>query len=91
MRFVEAAPDLAVEVRSENDYGPAAERDMAAKRRDYFEAGTRAVWDVDPESNTIRMYRSDTPSVAIVFAAGAEAHAELAVLGWRVSVDWLMA
>ena len=33
-------PTFAVEVRSENDYGPAAEAEMEAKRADYFEAGT---------------------------------------------------
>ncbi len=61
MKFVQGPPDFAVEVRSENDYGPAAERDMAAKRADYFEAGTLVVWDVDPEARTIGMYRSDAP------------------------------
>jgi hypothetical protein len=35
-----------VEVRSEGDYGPRAEQELARKRADYFEAGTRAVWDV---------------------------------------------
>ena len=39
MRFIEGPPTLAVEVRSENDYGDAAEREMAAKRADYFAAG----------------------------------------------------
>lgn len=29
MRFLEGAPAFAVEVRSENDYGPAAEREIA--------------------------------------------------------------
>lgn len=86
MRFVEAPPDFAVEVRSENDYGPAAEREMAAKRSDYFEAGTLVVWDVDPESGTIRMYRSDAPEQAVTFSTGQEAHAEPAAPGWRVSV-----
>jgi Uma2 family endonuclease len=32
-------PTFAVEVRSPDEYGPAAERDMTAKRDDYFEAG----------------------------------------------------
>ena len=90
MRFVEAAPDFAVEVRSENDYGPAAELAMGRKRQDYFEAGTLVVWDADPEAGAIRMYRSDNPLQAIVFAGGEEAHAEPAAPGWRVSVDWLM-
>ena len=47
MRFPEGAPVFAVEVRSEYDYGPAAERAIAAKRADYFACGTQVVWDVD--------------------------------------------
>jgi Uma2 family endonuclease len=46
-KFLDGAPVFAAEVRSENDYGEAAEKDMAAKRRDYFAAGTLVVWDVD--------------------------------------------
>jgi hypothetical protein len=34
---------FAVEVRSEDDYGPAAEKALAAKRADDFAAGTRVV------------------------------------------------
>src|SRR5437870_5372951 len=40
MRFYEGAPLFAVEVRSEGDYGPVAERAIAEKRTDYFAAGT---------------------------------------------------
>lgn len=47
MRFVKGPPKFASEVRSENYYGPAAEAEMAAKRADYFAAGTLVVWDVD--------------------------------------------
>ena len=43
MRFFDGAPVFAVEVRSEGDYGPKAEEAMAAKRADYFAAGTRVV------------------------------------------------
>jgi Uma2 family endonuclease len=39
MKFPDGAPVFAVEVRSEGDYGPRAEREMAAKRADYFAAG----------------------------------------------------
>src|SRR5438067_1594863 len=35
MKFFKGAPIFAAEVRSEGDYGPAAERDMAQKRKDY--------------------------------------------------------
>src|SRR5207302_3403910 len=38
MRFLEGPPTFAAEVRSDNDYGPAAEEEMALKRADYFEA-----------------------------------------------------
>lgn len=90
MRFVEGPPDLAVEVRSENDYGPAAERAMAAKRADYFEAGTLVVWDVDPEAETIAVYRARDPDHPIVYTRGQVAEAEPAVLGWTVAVDSLV-
>jgi Uma2 family endonuclease len=43
MRFLEGSPVFAVEVRSENDYGPAAERAMQDKRADYFACGTLVV------------------------------------------------
>jgi hypothetical protein len=88
MRFLQGPPTFAAEVRSEGDYGPAAEAEMAAKRADYFEAGTRAVWDVDPIAGLVRLY---TPGSAapITFKAGDEAHAETAVPGWRVAVDRL--
>ena len=90
MRFVNGPPDFAVEVRSEGDYGPAAELAMATKRAEYFEAGTRVVWDVDPVSNVVHRYR---PGVAgpTVFGIGTEADAEPAVPGWRLPLDWLMA
>ena len=34
---------------------------MAAKRADYFAAGTAVVWDVDPVAELIHVYRADTP------------------------------
>lgn len=89
MKFVPGPPDFAVEVRSEGDYGPTAERELAAKRAEYFEAGTVVVWDVDPVAGEVRRYR-DGEAAATVFGAGTEADAEPAVPGWRVSVDWLL-
>src|SRR3954462_9586053 len=41
----DGAPLFAAEVRSPGDYGLRAERAMAAKRTEYFAAGTRVVWD----------------------------------------------
>jgi Uma2 family endonuclease len=89
MRFIAGPPTLAVEVRSEGDYGPAAERAMAAKRADYFEAGTLVVWDVDPEAEIISVYRSTSPTSATVYAKGSVAEAEPAVPGWAIDVDWV--
>jgi Uma2 family endonuclease len=43
MKFFESAPLFAAEVRSESDYGPAAELDIKAKISDYFAAGTLVV------------------------------------------------
>lgn len=89
MRFIEGPPTLAVEVRSENDYGPAAELEMAAKRGDYFAAGSSVVWDVDPLNEQIAVYRAATPDQPTVFSRGQIAEAEPAVPGWRVAVDWI--
>lgn len=89
MRFVTGPPDFAVEVRSEGDYGPAAEAEMAEKRAEYFEAGTQVVWDVDPLAREVRRYCAGE-AAAVVFGPGTEADAEPAVPGWRVAVDWLM-
>jgi Uma2 family endonuclease len=87
MRFVEGPPTFAAEVRSEGDYGEAAEKEMAANRVDYFLAGTRVVWDVDPVAEIIWKYRADAPDRPIRFSRGDQADAEPAVPGWRISVD----
>ena len=86
---MEGAPLFAVEVRSEDDYGPAAEVEMTAKRADYFEAGTKVVWDVDPVAGTIVSYTANNPDHPARFGAGDVATAEPAVPGWRLNVDTL--
>jgi Uma2 family endonuclease len=89
MRFIEGPPTFAAEVRSENDYDPAAAAEMADKRADYFAAGTRVVWDVDPLAECIHVYKSSDPSQHTTFRRGDVAEAEPAVPGWRVAVDWI--
>jgi Uma2 family endonuclease len=92
MKFYEGAPVFAVEVRSEGDYGPAAERAMAAKRADYFQAGTLVVWDVNLLSpDVVKVYRASAPAVPIVYRRGEVAEAEPAVPGWTMAVDNLFA
>ena len=86
MPFIDGPPTFAVEVRSENDYGRGAEAAMADKRADYFEAGTLAVWDVDPLAQTITLH---TPTSEIAFRPGDRAHAEPALPGWTLDVSAL--
>jgi Uma2 family endonuclease len=85
-------PDFAAEVQSEHDEGPAAERRMAAKRADYFAAGTQVVWDVDlMGDDTVRVYRAGQSGAPTVYRRGDVAEAEPAVPGWRMAVDELFA
>ena len=63
---------------------------MAAKRADYFVAGTQLVWDVDVlREKVVRAYRPDNPQRATVYRRGEVADAEPAVPGWRFPVDEL--
>lgn len=92
MKFYEDAPVFAAEVRSEGDYGPKAEREMAAKRADYFAAGTQVVWDVDLlAEDVVRVYRANDPDNPKAYRRGETAEAEPAVPGWTMQVDDLFA
>ncbi|WGV26030.1 Uma2 family endonuclease [Halotia branconii] len=87
-KFLNGAPVFAAEVRSENDYGDKAEKDMASKRRDYFAAGTLVVWDVDVlKEEVIRVYRASDPEEPQVYRRREMAEAEPAVPGWTMLVD----
>jgi Uma2 family endonuclease len=46
------APDLAVEILSRSN----TVAEMRLKRQDYFAAGVRLVWEVDPEARTVSVY-----------------------------------
>jgi Uma2 family endonuclease len=88
MKFPVGAPVFAAEVRSEGDYGPKAEQDIADKRSDYFAAGTLVVWDVDLlRPDVIHSYRAQDPDHPLIFRRGDIAHAEPAVPGWTMPVD----
>ena len=90
MKFLEGAPAFAAEIRIENDYGREAEAEIAAKRRDYFAAGTLVVWDVDLLSeDVVKVYRSSDPDNPKVYRRGETAEAEPAVPGWTMPVDEL--
>ena len=52
------APDLAVEILSVSN----TQAEMARKLRDYFAAGVRLVWYVEPEDHTVRVYTAPDQS-----------------------------
>ncbi|MDQ6834364.1 MAG: Uma2 family endonuclease [Chloroflexota bacterium] len=87
--FVEGAPIFAVEVRSKGDYGLAKDIEYAAKRAEYFAAGTQVVWDVDPRKQLIASCMANDPHTPRIFTRSDVADAEPALPGWRVSMDEL--
>ncbi len=90
-KFLQGAPIFAAEVRSEEDYGTAAEKRMAAKRADYFAAGTRIVWDVDVlREMRVRVYAAEKPAEPRIYDRGERADAEPALPGWSMPVDDLL-
>jgi Uma2 family endonuclease len=53
------APDLAIEVLSEGN----TEAEMRRKLRDYFTAGVRLVWYIDPRTRSAKSYTSETECI----------------------------
>jgi Uma2 family endonuclease len=89
-RFLPRPPVFAIEVRSEDDFGPAMEEKISQKRADYFAAGTLVVWDVDLWSpDVVRVYRATSPDVPTIYRRGELAEAEPAMPGWTFPVDEL--
>jgi Uma2 family endonuclease len=56
--FASVAPDLAVEVLSPDDTA----RDLDERMDDYFAAGTRAVWVIDPDRRTVAQHSATGPT-----------------------------
>jgi len=54
-------PDLAVEVLSASNTA----KEMARKRREYFEAGVILVWEVDPQARTVTVYTAPEQSTVL--------------------------
>jgi hypothetical protein len=80
----------------ENDMGPIigpptfagefSEQMNPARLADYFEAGTRVIWEVFVREKRIRKYTPDRVAPT-VFDLGGVADAEPAIPGWRITVD----
>ena len=76
-------PSLAVEVISKNN----TKAEMARKLRDYFDAGVKLVWYVDPPTRTVEVYRS--PAAFVTKSEDEELDGEDVLPGFRVSIrDW---
>jgi Uma2 family endonuclease len=55
------APDLAIEVLSAGN----TEQEMQRKLHDYFTAGVRLVWYIDPRSRSARSYAAENQCLAV--------------------------
>jgi hypothetical protein len=60
---------------------------LAAKRADYFAAGTLVVWDVDLRAGCVNAYRAARPDTPDVYRRGENADAEPAVPGWSMPLN----
>lgn len=54
-------PDLAIEILSQSN----TEQEMLQKRRDYFTAGVRLVWILDPDARTVEVFTALEQSITV--------------------------
>lgn len=59
-QILDFVPDLAVEILSPSNTA----KEMARKRREYFDGGAKLVWEVDPEKRTVHIFT--TPDQATI-------------------------
>ena len=78
--FGPSSPDLCIEVISPSEE-PA---DMARKVREYFASGARVVWQMFPETETIKVYTS--PEDFTIYTAQNEIDCPDLLPGFRVTV-----
>ena len=83
--FSEVAPDLVVEILSPTDRWA----EMNRKIDDYFSIGVGELWIVDPEEETIFVYRSATPRAAL--RRGDTLVGSGSLTGFTLAVDELFA
>lgn len=73
-------PDLAVEIVSPGN----SHSDVLRKMREYFRAGVRAVWMVDPDGMEVYAYTS--PTAVTIYAVGDELDGGGVVPGFRLGL-----
>jgi len=77
-------PDLAVEILSKGN----TRKEMARKLDEYFRAGVRLVWYVDPKTRTVKVYTS--PDQVVVLEAGDTIDGGDVLPGFRLPIGpWL--
>ena len=77
------APDLVVEVLSKGN----TPREMARKLDEYFRAGVRLVWYVDPKSRTVRV--TTAPDDSVVMSEDQQLDGGNVLPGFTLSIrDW---
>lgn len=81
--WVWGAPDVAVEVLSPSDTASALQQ----KTLEYFDAGARLVWIIDPRAKSVTVYRTD--GTAVVLRAGATLDGEDVLVGFTLALDEL--
>jgi Uma2 family endonuclease len=59
--YLETIPEIVVEIRSKNDTTP----EVLAKRDEYFAAGVRTVWVLDPDDRTVTVHAP--PIIPVAF------------------------
>ncbi len=73
-------PTIAVEVLSPSN----TKAEMARKRREYFESGTKLVWEVDPSTRTVGVYRPSAPDDPQVLTEAQAIDGEHVLPGFRL-------
>ena len=84
-RHFRIAPDLAVEVLSPHDEALEVDRKIG----EYFQAGVRQVWIINPEQQIVRIHRR--PGDLSELVGDVELHDELVLLGFRCRLPELFA
>lgn len=82
-RIPQIAPDLVVEVLSRRNTKP----EMVKKLGEYFGAGVRLVWIVDPRTQTVRVYTA--PDQWVLLAAGQTLDGGEVLPGFMLGLDQL--
>jgi Uma2 family endonuclease len=74
------APDLAVEILSKSN----SKKEMERKVREYFEAGTRLVWLVDPRKKSVKVFT--TPGEFVILTPADHLDGGDVLPGLRVAI-----